>query len=887
MGVTVGANGLSIVHKGSGGEANATLPDVCLTKVGKPIVPIPYGNNAKSADLAGGTTTISMDGGNSVAIKGSTFSKSTGDAGGDKKGVASGTIEAEAKFISASPTVKFEGKGVCRLSDQMTMNKANTMCLGGAQNPSVSVTEDQEGTYTVDVYVPNLSNANFVLKDNNGASVTSGKLDSTGRATVSCLKGNTIICGEYEESPDAFVFSKNKVKLNSHHGELSHDQFFDVVAKHERPFWEQKTTSRPEKYTWGLLAERAYPNKMLQQLIELEARQMSPKYSKYWSEETLATSLLKMLHDDPITLDDTRSFVSNILAIQNPELSLMDEAYAFYVFLWMDKKVSPKELWAQFRNLGTGNPQEAWSSFDWEGLKQHVNRLSEVLFKRIVSRLEAIKVHSELMSYNAVGMVVDSHIDSFKRVQKQLPDMLNELIGYCKDKTSAILAKGGLSPVVKANYQSMTNTRSLLGERYLLPPQLSLESINGDNKLFVFAKSCEQPSGCNDAGDGSEHISNFGDIFHFSFISSANANPVVLAQNVMVTQSLMAESTTMASSAAVKGAQNALKGVGRSAPVPAFSFKDMIVEGQKSSLSYLITASALSGFSLLHRTFFEDETQLEDNELQSQQTVSSRVRMKMSLSKDRRYPNVTAFHANDGIMENIPVKRVNLDQDTLSLSVALDARGTHITWTPIHEGEPEWRFTPDHDDSFVVDDVLVTPLHESEDGDNVETYPSEEPNWEDAVLVFPVDTGIPPLYIVYSKKKPPVTFIEVGLYKDFEGRPRLGKYEVDHMPSAAAIERYLKTNFGDQLSDREIKALKKRVASIVIPKEVHRYCSETYGGRNSSSRINLDSENLESAVESNFSTVAECLQNDFGVSEEELSELLEEMHRINKKEGWY
>ncbi len=150
MGVTVGANGLSIVHKGSGGEANATLPDVCLTKVGKPIVPIPYGNNAKSADLAGGTTTISMDGGNSVAIKGSTFSK-VPVMRAAIKGVASGTIEAEAKFISASPTVKFEGKGVCRLSDQMTMNKANTMCLSGAQNPSVSVTEEQEGTYTLDI----------------------------------------------------------------------------------------------------------------------------------------------------------------------------------------------------------------------------------------------------------------------------------------------------------------------------------------------------------------------------------------------------------------------------------------------------------------------------------------------------------------------------------------------------------------------------------------------------------------------------------------------------------------------------------------------------------------------------------------------------------------
>ena len=61
-----------------------------------------------------------MDGGNSVSIKGSTFSKSTGDAGCDKKGVASGTIEAEAKFFSASPTVEFEGTGVCRLFAQMT-----------------------------------------------------------------------------------------------------------------------------------------------------------------------------------------------------------------------------------------------------------------------------------------------------------------------------------------------------------------------------------------------------------------------------------------------------------------------------------------------------------------------------------------------------------------------------------------------------------------------------------------------------------------------------------------------------------------------------------------------------------------------------------------------
>lgn len=85
MSVTINANGLSIVHKGSGGEANATLPDVCLTTVGNAVVPIPYGNNAKSADLVEGTTTVTADGGNSIALKDSKFAKSSGDAGGDKK----------------------------------------------------------------------------------------------------------------------------------------------------------------------------------------------------------------------------------------------------------------------------------------------------------------------------------------------------------------------------------------------------------------------------------------------------------------------------------------------------------------------------------------------------------------------------------------------------------------------------------------------------------------------------------------------------------------------------------------------------------------------------------------------------------------------------------
>ncbi len=127
--------------------------------------------------------------------------------------------------------------------------------------------------------------------------------------------------------------------------------------------------------------------------------------------------------------------------------------------------------------------------------------------------------------------------------------------------------------------------------------------------------------------------------------------------------------------------------------------------------------------------------------------------------------------------------------------------------------------------------------------------------------------------------------MEVGLYRDFDGRSRIGKYQVDHMPSAA-VEHYLTRKYGDKITKKDITRLKKRVASLVIPKEVHENCSETYGGRNKK-RIEQDSKNFEAAVVSNFSAVAECLRNDYGISQKELDDALEQMHRLNKKEGLY
>ena len=142
MPVTIHVNGTSnsLVHKGSNGIATCTIPDVCKTPSPAGPVPIPYPVIVSmSSDLANGSTTVKADGGNMIAIKDCEFSKCTGDEAGTAGGVVSSTFGKEAKFILYSFDVKIDGGNACRLSDKMTMNHQNTMCLGGVLQAPVAV----------------------------------------------------------------------------------------------------------------------------------------------------------------------------------------------------------------------------------------------------------------------------------------------------------------------------------------------------------------------------------------------------------------------------------------------------------------------------------------------------------------------------------------------------------------------------------------------------------------------------------------------------------------------------------------------------------------------------------------------------------------------------
>lgn len=125
MAQTTFSNGRGIAHKGSGGQS-LVFPDVCKTKVGKPIVPIPYPNLGKSADTTKGPKTVKTDG-QMPMVKSALYSKSTGDEAGDRKGIISGTHKDVCEFMLYSFDVKFEGRNVCRLGDPLFHNKKNIM----------------------------------------------------------------------------------------------------------------------------------------------------------------------------------------------------------------------------------------------------------------------------------------------------------------------------------------------------------------------------------------------------------------------------------------------------------------------------------------------------------------------------------------------------------------------------------------------------------------------------------------------------------------------------------------------------------------------------------------------------------------------------------------
>ncbi len=149
MGVTVGVNSLSVVHKDSGGITQA-FPDVCKTPAPPaPPIPIPYPNIAMSSDTSSGTSSVKCDG-NPTCVKDSNFMTSTGDEPGSLLGVASNKVKGKAEFVNFSFDVFFEGKNVARAMDLMLHNDKNTPPFPVIQGPVIAMGQEKEVCYICD-----------------------------------------------------------------------------------------------------------------------------------------------------------------------------------------------------------------------------------------------------------------------------------------------------------------------------------------------------------------------------------------------------------------------------------------------------------------------------------------------------------------------------------------------------------------------------------------------------------------------------------------------------------------------------------------------------------------------------------------------------------------
>ncbi|WP_447061253.1 PAAR-like domain-containing protein [Vibrio alginolyticus] len=447
MASTIGANGLSIVHKGSGGEANASVPDVCLTKVGKPVVPIPYGNNAKSADLVDGSTSVTADGGNSIALQGSKFSKSTGDAAGDKKGVSSGTIEGEAQFVTSSPNVLIEGKGVARQSDQMTMNNGNTMCFG-VQNPSFSVEEDLEETFIMDVCVrhPNgqrLVNAPFKLSDEQGSTVYEATLDEKGRSDADPLKGGKVKL-LVEESQDPFVVTPVRRENPRHIDSQSDDDFFNIASKGQRGFW-QPTRIETVGTAWGSIGQTLSSDRYFQDMVSAEVIQ---HFTHYHPDTTFDVSktcdaLIGNL-DQPLP-----HTTESLLAYTLPQV--LEEGELLSVLLRLAPHETTDRMLAYMRARGKGNPQAYLADYDWQAAEKSINSELDALLNKLKSRLTFLRDEASKLQYAYLSEdVFDKHIDTLSSYMKLLPDLISGVFNKMQTKASELLANTDNVKIIKA-----------------------------------------------------------------------------------------------------------------------------------------------------------------------------------------------------------------------------------------------------------------------------------------------------------------------------------------------------------------------------------------------------------------------------------------------------
>ncbi|ENO1811436.1 S-type pyocin domain-containing protein [Vibrio cholerae] len=267
-------------------------------------------------------------------------------------------------------------------------------------------------------------------------------------------------------------------------------------------------------------------------------------------------------------------------------------------------------------------------------------------------------------------------------------------------------------------------------------------------------------------------------------------------------------------------------------------------------------------------------------------TTTTRVRFNMYTDENGKQ-QVVGIKTGEGSAYGERVAKREAVQQGQHFVAELE-NGITITWTP--DGSTDV-LTPDtvlpENDQLDVHNIWVRPIEEHEQEIGTALYPEDD--LAEYIVTFPADSGVSPLYLVFNKRSAGITKVkplEVGTYGDLAPRSKKDGMDIDHIPSQAALLRAAEEMLGRPLTADEKKEIINSGAGVAIPREIHQKCSETYGGRNKLEKQQVDSGDLEAAVNSNFDAIKTCLKEN-GYTDEQLEDAREELHRLNKANGWY
>lgn len=273
----------------------------------------------------------------------------------------------------------------------------------------------------------------------------------------------------------------------------------------------------------------------------------------------------------------------------------------------------------------------------------------------------------------------------------------------------------------------------------------------------VFTKSCALPNGVIDYTNPSGFIptSGISDYGNFTLLGGRDADAEGLTPLKKISGSKLPSSVTnlalggiavgaaTASCAGLCAAGGTIAGAGATTTAAASS-------------TGALTAGAVSGglmgiVALLWPSNLADSSLYTEEQLQSLKEGRTRVRLHVEQQADGTLKGYGYNTQKRRDWEMIPVVQFTA-QGTQQVADLGD--GVTLIWTPSHDptsvtGIPPLEVAPQ------APQIWIYPP--TEQADNIIINPIYPPEYQDFILVFPADSGVPPLYVVMNVRKIPGT----------------------------------------------------------------------------------------------------------------------------------